>query len=202
MQRSELRQQLRLARQQLTRAQQDKAAEAVLQRLCDLPLLSHATYAACYLPNDGEVSLTPFIKHCWQSKATSHPMRCNTTLPVLHPVCKGHLLFLGYDAQTHMVKNTFAIPEPELACQNIVPTRHHSVIFMPLVGFDSQGNRLGMGGGFYDRTLASVREAHTRPALVGIAHDCQHVDRLPVQSWDVPLDAIVTPTQTITFNQK
>ncbi|HBF72556.1 MAG TPA: 5-formyltetrahydrofolate cyclo-ligase, partial [Alteromonas australica] len=36
----------------------------------------------------------------------------------------------------------------------------------------------------------------------GIAHDCQHVDRLPVQSWDVPLDAIVTPTQTITFNQK
>ncbi|HBF72557.1 MAG TPA: 5-formyltetrahydrofolate cyclo-ligase, partial [Alteromonas australica] len=121
MQRSELRKQLRLARQQLTRAQQDKAAEAVLQRLCDLPLLSHATYAACYLPNDGEVSLTPFIKHCWQSKATSHPMRCNTTLPVLHPVCKGHLLFLGYDAQTHMVKNTFAIPEPELACQNIVP---------------------------------------------------------------------------------
>ena len=75
-----------------------------------------------------------------------------------------------------------------------MPTHELDVILMPLVGFDNDGNRLGMGGGYYDRTLAYTRHAIKKPVLIGVAHDLQRVDRLPYASWDIPLNAIVTPT--------
>lgn len=198
--RQTLRKELRLKRQSLSPTEQQKAAQQVYNQLQLLPQITQASHVACYLPNDGEVSLTPFIDFCWQAAASeAHP---TLSLPVLHPVCKGHLLFLQYHAKTQMNNNTFGIPEPVLRCPDVIPTRHHHVILMPLVGFDSQGNRLGMGGGFYDRTLASIHDYRVRPLLVGIAHDCQQVASLPIQRWDVPLDAIVTPTRVLPFTSQ
>ncbi len=65
---------------------------------------------------------------------------------------------------------------------------------MPLVGFDADCNRLGMGGGFYDRTLDYLRwhRAWNRPRLIGLAHACQQVARIEPQPWDIPLEAVVT----------
>lgn len=196
--RQKLRKELRLKRRSLSIEEQDLAAHQVCNQLQQLPQITHANHVACYLPNDGEVSLNPFIETYWQPIAKkAHP---SLSLPVLHPVCKGHLLFLHYHVKTQMMDNTFGIPEPVLRCPDVIPTRNHQVILMPLVGFDSQGNRLGMGGGFYDRTLASIRDYQVRPLLVGIAHDCQQVASLPIQQWDVPLDAIVTPTRVLQFS--
>ena len=62
------------------------------------------------------------------------------------------------------------------------------IIFLPLVGWDEFGNRLGMGGGFYDRTLAGVRQ----PLLVGLAHDCQRAERVPREAWDISMDFVAT----------
>jgi 5-formyltetrahydrofolate cyclo-ligase len=59
---------------------------------------------------------------------------------------------------------------------------------MPLVGWDRQGGRLGMGGGFYDRALAGIKG----PLLVGLAHAVQEVPQVPIDDWDVPLDFVVT----------
>lgn len=71
-------------------------------------------------------------------------------------------------------------------------------IFMPLVGFDREGHRLGMGGGFYDRTLAFTRHwPRAVPKLVGLGHHSQEVARLPVQPWDVSLHAIATDREVI-----
>ena len=122
------------------------------------------------------------------------------SLPVLHPVCKGHLLFLEYGPHTTLVKNKYNIDEPELACPNVIPTSTIDAILMPLVGFDSKGNRLGMGGGYYDRTLAFTRFTQQSPILIGIAHDEQEVDTLPYASWDIPLDVIVTPKRVLNFS--
>jgi 5-formyltetrahydrofolate cyclo-ligase len=64
---------------------------------------------------------------------------------------------------------------------------------MPLVGFDKAGNRLGMGGGFYDRSFAFKQKRHScQPKLIGLAHSIQQVDNLSVQGWDIPVDNIVT----------
>lgn len=68
------------------------------------------------------------------------------------------------------------------------------VVITPLVAFDITGNRMGMGGGYYDRTLANWR-TDQRPLPIGYAHDCQQVDKLAKQHWDIPLPYIITPTQ-------
>ena len=73
------------------------------------------------------------------------------------------------------------------------------VILMPLVGFDKHKNRLGMGGGFYDKTLSfhnKLKEFRV-PKLFGLAFDSQEVDQLTSQPWDVPVDGIVTPSRFI-----
>ncbi|MCC2616491.1 5-formyltetrahydrofolate cyclo-ligase [Aestuariibacter halophilus] len=187
--RNALRQRFRTARRELSAAQQQQAAQAVCQQLLQSPLLKDARRIGAYLSNDGEVDLSPFIQHLWQQGHSVY-------LPVLHPVCQGHLLFLDYHPQTDMVANRFGIPEPQLRCQAICPTHALDVILTPLVAFDRQGGRLGMGGGYYDRTLAGVDTEQSR--FIGIAHDCQQADALPMAAWDIPMAAIVTPSQIIT----
>ena len=77
----------------------------------------------------------------------------------------------------------------------IIPTNQLDIICTPLVAFDKQGHRLGMGGGYYDRTLAPWFHYKSGPKPIGLAHSCQEVEQLPVESWDVPLPKIVTPKQ-------
>ena len=99
-------------------------------------------------------------------------------------------------------KNRFGIREPVDQKQHQVPAWRLSLVLMPLVGFDPQGNRLGMGGGFYDRTFAyrTRRKTWPGPTLLGVAHHCQKVSALPVASWDIPLDAIITDEQWISLD--
>ncbi len=192
--RAQWRKTFREARNNLSQQAQHEAAAAVAHRLSTLPEIRSASRVAAYLNNDGEVSLGEFIS-LLQSKNIA------TSLPVLHPFSGKHLLFLDYTSQTPMKNNRFGIPEPELRCHGVRLLADHQVILMPLVGFDNKGNRLGMGGGFYDRTLANLDKLSNRPLLIGVAHDCQQADALPVMQWDIPLNAIVTPTQTIRISQ-
>ena len=101
---------------------------------------------------------------------------------------------------TRMAPNRFGIPEPIDA--KPLRARQLDLLLMPLVGFDLEGNRLGMGGGFYDATLAFMRHRRVwrKPRLVGIAYECQRVDTLPHEPWDMPLDAVLTERQLYRFN--
>ena len=188
--RDSIRQQIRQQRNKLTKQEQQQAAQQLVQQLAKLPEVIHAQHIAIYLSHDGELDTTPFIQWCWQQNK-------HVYLPVLHPFTKGHLLFFQYTRKTPMQKNKFAIPEPKLNSKTLCPLIKLDLLCMPLVAFDSQGNRLGMGGGFYDRTLVNYQQHLKKPHLIGLAHNCQQVDKVPVDYWDVPLQKIVTPHKII-----
>lgn len=184
--RSDLRKQLRAKRNQLTLEQQKQASESIAQQV--LALSDDKKVMALYLANDGEISPQLAIEQLQQA---GH----KTLLPVMHSFRRGYLNFQLFNNSIKMVQNRFGINEPKLNATDTFALKDIDYILMPLVGFDNQGNRLGMGGGFYDRTLSKIQELQKRPLLVGLAHECQEVEQLPVQQWDVPIDLIITPTK-------
>lgn len=184
--RTRLRQGMQRQRADLNRNHLDEVGRAVAQHL--KPELVRLRALAGYLAVRGEPSVEPALRLA----------RTNGAMTAV-PIVRGQsMTFVPVDDSTVLVRNRFGIPEPEIA---VDPDRDHEngrpplhpaefdLVLVPLVAFDSRGNRLGMGGGFYDRTFA---DAAARPRLIGIAHDFQRVDALQAMSWDVPLDAIVT----------
>lgn len=113
---------------------------------------------------------------------------------MLHPFSPGNLLFLHYHPQSQLIVNRLKIREPKLDVRDVLPLAELDVLVTPLVAFDVSGQRLGMGGGFYDRTLQNWQQYRLQP--VGYAHDCQQVDSLPSEEWDIPLPAVITPGKT------
>ena len=180
--RNQLRQQIRKTRANLTALQQQQAEDSITQQALALIEERNAQHIALYISFDGEISTEKLIKILWvQGK--------QVYLPVLHPFNPNHLLFLRYLPDTPMCQNKFGIWEPKLNVQNVLPLDKLDILFTPLVGFDKQGNRLGMGGGFYDRTLQHWQKYSFIP--VGLAHQCQQVEQLPTEAWDVPLHQIL-----------
>jgi 5-formyltetrahydrofolate cyclo-ligase len=104
------------------------------------------------------------------------------------------MVFQRIDAREPLRANRFGIAEPRRNRARQRKIWALDLILLPLVGFDRHGGRLGMGGGFYDRSLAyrKMRKNWHKPTLLGLAHECQQVDRLAMASWDVPLQATVT----------
>ena len=166
-----LRRQWRRKRQALSAAQQRNHAQAVAREA--LAHLAPDDIVAVYLARDGEVDLTALVASCWQRAIA-------VGLPV---VDDRQLVFAAYQPHTELRNNRYDIPEPALV-QEICP----SVVFAPLVAFDAQGRRLGMGGGYYDRYFAAAPHAKR----IGIAHECQYAESLPANPWDVPLQAVIT----------
>ena len=180
--RNQLRQQIRKTRANLTALQQQQAEDSITQQALALIEERNAQHIALYVSFDGEISTDKLIKTLWAQGKQVY-------LPVLHPFNPNHLLFLRYLPDTPMLKNKFSIWEPRLNVQNVLPLDELDILFTPLVAFDKQGNRLGMGGGFYDRTLQHWQKSPFIP--VGLAHQCQQVEQLPTEVWDVPLHQIL-----------
>ncbi|WP_455198102.1 5-formyltetrahydrofolate cyclo-ligase [Kaarinaea lacus] len=191
---SSLRQQLRAGRRALTEEERVQRSQAAVQNLAHHRVFLSAKHIACYLPNDGELDLTFLISQAWA-------MGKSVYLPVLSIHHRNHLHFISYTAEDELVPNRFGIPEPVLRSRNMIDTRRLDLVLMPLVGFDSSGNRLGMGGGFYDRSFAFLRRRQKwrKPNLVGAAFDCQKVEQLSTNTWDVPLTGVMTESGVSLF---
>ncbi|AKL10497.1 TPA: 5-formyltetrahydrofolate cyclo-ligase [Kluyvera intermedia] len=183
--RQEIRKIIRQRRRALTAEQQEQFSVAAAARMMAYPPVVMAHTVALFLSFDGELDTQPLIEQLWRSGKRVY-------LPVLHPFSAGNLLFLQYHPHSELVINRLKIQEPKLDVRDVLPLAQLDVLITPLVAFDSQGQRLGMGGGFYDRTLQNWQRYSLQP--VGYAHDCQHVDVLPAQEWDIPLPAVVTPS--------
>lgn len=190
-QRHQLRQQLRARRRALNPRQQQLAAQRVLARLKPLWPVRRCRRAAFYVANDGELDPARLLD--W---ALETGMVCY--LPALNPLGTNPLCFVRYRTGTPMRPNRYGIPEPVMqGRRERIRSRDLDLVFVPLVGFDERGGRLGMGGGYYDRSFChkqslEQQSSDSKPLLIGLAHGCQQLDRLPVASWDIPLDGVVT----------
>ncbi len=186
-----IRNEKRQVRNQLTPLQQSSHAIGLANQVCSLQAFRNSRRIAGYLANDGEIDPMHVITAAWT-------MRKQVYLPVLSPFQR-KLYFAPYIPGMDMHVNRFGIPEPACSPVNWVTAWQLDLMLLPLVAFDNQGNRLGMGGGFYDRTLA-YRQSRThsiRPRLVGLAHELQHEQELSANSWDIPLDMIATEERVI-----
>lgn len=182
-----LRRKLRHARRQLTPAQRRLAARRLYRQLAQHPRFRRARHIALYLPNDGEIDPRLLLQAAQRRGKATY-------LPVLNPWPRTRMVFQRIEPGEQLRRNRFGILEPVIRTARQRRVWALDLLLMPLVGFDGKGGRLGMGGGFYDRSLAyrAMRKKSHKPTLLGLAHECQRVDRLSLESWDVALQATVT----------
>lgn len=174
-----LRKTCRDAREKLTPAYQEKMSSQICSRIRNMEQYRYARRIAIYHACNGEVDL----KDLWRS-APMQGKYCY--FPVMNSEKK--LSFLPATPATSFKNNRHGIPEPDVDLSNAIAVRELDLIFVPLLAFDNNCTRIGMGGGYYDRTLA--KEKH--PLLIGVAYEFQRQVWLEPQEWDVPLTAVVT----------
>ena len=185
--RAQLRHVLRKQRRSLSPAQQKQAAQRLYRQLVQHPLFRRAQHIALYLASDGEIDPAALLQEAWRRGKTVY-------LPVLARWPSTHMVFQRVQQKQNWEKNRFGILQPRWCEAEQRPAWALDAVFLPLVGFDQDGGRLGMGGGFYDRCFADLhqRDHLLTPQRIGLAHDFQRVEKLPLAAWDVPLSAVVT----------
>lgn len=186
---NELRRRLRAQRTRLSSEERTAAAHDLCDHAVSTRLFLACRRIACYLPNNGEIDPRPIIERIQRMNKTCY-------LPVLSRLGHDRLWFAAYTPGVALKPNRFGIPEPDVPSAQLVRARELDLILMPLVAVDRDGNRLGMGGGFYDRSLEFLRHRTRwhKPHLLGLAYDFQRLEneRLPVQPWDIPLAGVIT----------
>jgi 5-formyltetrahydrofolate cyclo-ligase len=185
-----LRRTLRDRRRAIPPAERDLAARRLAILVDRARLLRPGRRIALYLPLPEEIDTSVLFERARRRGCVIH-------LPRVVDTRSNRMVFV--DSRAPLRRSSWGILEPEGAAR--VPTRSLEVVFMPLVGFDGEGNRLGMGKGFYDRAM-SFRLRHPRsrrPLLVGLAFACQQVDSLPARPHDVPLDMLISERGILRF---
>ncbi len=182
-----LRTDLRAHRASLTPQAQHQAANRLLNQISACRLFRASKHIACYIANDGEIDPFPIIEKIWRLNKYCY-------LPIVPRPDQGHLWFAPFTPETPLALNRYGIPEPDVKQKYRVRAQQLDLMMLPLVGFDLNGNRIGMGAGFYDRSLAflNYRKYWKHPRVIGLAHDFQHVDNIKHDNWDIPLEAIAT----------
>ena len=188
-----LRRTLRARRRQTDRAARRAASAALARAVSILPAFQRARRVAAYWPTDGEIDPLPALLRAYVIGKACY-------LPLLCPLRDGHLLFAPWWPGAPLRRNRFGIPEPTAPRREWLKPGMLDLALLPLVGFDVAGNRLGMGGGNYDRSYAFMaRSAWRRPRLIGVGFESQRVDDLPQRAWDIRLDAVLTGRHCYAF---
>ena len=186
--RVELRKNLRQKRESLSPPFRTRASQNIVQRLIALPIFHASQRIALYLPYNFEVDI---------SALTSAIPEKEYYLPIL--AATNHLEFGLYHPGDPLQPNIFGILEPAL--HTLQSADELDLVCTPVVGFDEQGNRLGMGGGYYDRTFSFKENEIYQPFLLGIAFDCQKVDQLETEIWDIRMNGILTEQNFYSLQQ-
>lgn len=183
-----IRQRICAQRKNLSPTRRQEASLQIAQQLQEITIFQEADHIAAYLPIHGECDPTALIIAAWQ-----HHKSCY--LPCVLNGKHLHLEFRYYTLKTRLSANRYHILEPKTA--PLVSLQTLDVVLVPLVAFDSDCHRIGMGGGFYDRTFsgkiaAAKHKKKQWPYLIGLAYEFQRVEDIIPQPWDVDLDIVIT----------
>ncbi|WP_026802672.1 5-formyltetrahydrofolate cyclo-ligase [Arenimonas oryziterrae] len=181
------RQTLRQRRQSLPAAERIAAAEAIVARVSAFPAFAQPGYVAGYWATGGELPL-----HVLQLRLRADQVWC---LPCIQD--DNTLKFAPWRPGDPLVANRYGIPEPDVVLSSQLDAHALSILLVPLLGFSRDGHRLGMGGGYYDRSLAFRQQAAAPPWLLGIGYAFQELPDLTGEDWDVGLDAVATPDELV-----
>jgi 5-formyltetrahydrofolate cyclo-ligase len=194
MQPHQIRHQIKAHRQQLSQSTLKLHSQRVLRLAAGLPSFRHSRRIAFYIAVRGEMDPAPLLQLALRTGKSAF-------LPILRERPSRGLWFAPYTAHTSLSTNRFGISEPNYSHNKLVMPWSLDLVFVPLVAFDREGHRLGMGGGYYDRTFAfKTKRSHLKgPTMVGLAHEFQLQSQLPVMPWDIPLDKVITEAAIYKF---
>ncbi len=138
----------------------------------------HVASVGAFVAHDGEPDLTPFVELLWERG-------CDVALPSLRDDPGDHSMqFRTWTRGTELVPGRYGIPVPPAAESDVITP---ACLLVSLTAFDSQGNRMGRGAGFFDRYLAA-----TDCDIVGVGFETQRVELVPTESHDVAMPIMVT----------
>lgn len=190
-QRNLLRQEILAIRRQLTAKESAQAGLSILKTIMQMNVFKRTVNVASYISLSGEL--------CTQDMNEYFMTRHHLCLPYMVTGQKGKMDFYSFKKGDELVENRFHILEPKNQPENLVSEDKIDVIIVPLVAFDNKGNRMGMGGGYYDRMLKKVRKDCL---VIGVAYEFQQVDELLVEEWDMPMDIVITEKNCYEFRKK
>ncbi|MBF0098546.1 MAG: 5-formyltetrahydrofolate cyclo-ligase [Magnetococcales bacterium] len=193
----QIRRRMRSLRRELGCDEVRQYSALVAQHAQALTAFNAATRLALYLAADNEVDPSPLLH-------TASDADKAIFLPVIDRSLHG-LRLVRYRAGDPLQRGPFGIREPLLPegaamtdSGRVADPATLDMIFLPLVAFDRAGNRLGYGGGYYDRLLSRLPTAGTgRPLCIGLSYHFQEVDDLPHAPHDLPMAGIITDREVI-----
>ena len=168
----------------------DSFSQAIEEKLGQLGEVKNAQRIMCFVSFGSEVHTHQLIKR-WISEAKSVSVPCLQKLPDGNKTM--HAVHIN-DFSALRARGSFGILEPELEYSTIIPPEELDLIIVPGTAFDIKGNRMGYGGGFYDRFLKQTKDDCIK---IGICFDFQIFDSIPYQDYDIPVDLIVTEKRMI-----
>ncbi len=179
---ADLRSKHRRARSMLSPRELGANASALAEQSVQVNELVDCKHVASYIAIRGEIDTLPLM-HRYVGN--------NFYLPLLRGQS---MYFAPWRPGAELLKKNFGLLEPDCRDDEWINPAELDVVLVPLVVFDQHCNRIGQGGGFYDRTFEFLhgRSGVGKPALVGVAHESQREPALQVQTWDVPLDLVIT----------
>jgi 5-formyltetrahydrofolate cyclo-ligase len=179
-----IRQQFRNNRKQLNSLEQNTCSSQLALQLIQNKIFKRSKHIAFYIASNGEIDPALILQTAWQQNK-------NCYLPIV--TTEKNLLFAPYAFSDELIPNRYKILEPKKQ-NNLITPDQLDLVLVPLVAFDNNGNRLGMGAGYYDHTFAFLNTTPrpTKPLLLGLAYEWQRAEQLSAESWDVKLNGIVT----------
>lgn len=182
-----LRRQLRNLRKSIEDDQRHVAGQGLVRLALRHHLLGKGKRIGIYMPSRHEIDVLPLLNRALA-------MQASCFLPIVPSAGRKRMWFSQVGDHPAWQLNRYGIPEYLHPTAKQVRAHRLDVLFLPLLGFDSRGYRLGMGGGYYDASLNHLKRYRhwRRPQVIGVAYAAQEVYRVPNDAWDVPLDAILT----------